>query len=238
MTRLNRYLALCGVASRRKSEALIKAGRVKVNGEIVTDLATVVNQLSDIISLDNQVCKPVAQFVYILLNKPAGVVTSVADEHQRKTVIDLIPISKRIFPVGRLDMDTEGVLLLTNDGELAYSLTHPKFEIKKTYIASLTQPFLKKDLNKLTTGIQLEDGLTAPCEAHILRNENTNRHIEITLHEGRKRQVRRMLQALGYQVQKLQRISFAGLSTGDMKPGQWRYLTEHELHQLRNLVYK
>lgn len=236
--RLNRYLALCGIASRRKSEAFIKAGRVKVNGKLVNDLATIINPDTDSITLDNITYKPVEQFVYILLNKPEGVVTSAADEHQRKTVIDLIPISTRIFPVGRLDMDAEGVLLLTNDGELAYYLTHPKFEIKKTYIARLNKAFSKEDLNKFATGIQLEDGMTAPCEVRIMGNEKTSQRIKITLHEGRKRQVKRMFQALGYRVRKLRRISFAGLSVREIKPGEWRYLTDHELSRLQKLRHE
>lgn len=238
MIRLNRYLALCGIASRRKSEAFIKAGRVKLNGKVSTDLSIKVDQDSDIITLDDRICKPAARFDYILLNKPAGVVTSAADEYKRKTVIDIIPIASRIFPVGRLDMDTEGVLLLTNDGELAQHLIHPKFEIDKTYIAALNKPFSTGDLNKLISGIQLDDGPTKPCTGQILIDKQKGNRVKITIHEGRKRQVKRMFSTLGYKVQKLQRTCFAGLYVDDLKPGQWRYLTEHELNQLRRLIGK
>ena len=234
--RLNRYLALCGVASRRKSEAIIQSGRVKVNGTVVRDLATTVNPDVDSVTFDGNVVRPVDRFSYILLNKPSGVITSASDDRNRKTVLDLIKIKSRIFPVGRLDYDTEGVLLLTDDGDLAYALTHPSREIDKTYIATLNRPFEREELKKLTSGLMLDDGMTSPCEAWILGAPRAGTRVKLTIHEGRKRQVKRMFQALGYHTRRLQRESFAGLTVEDLRPGQWRRLNAGEVSRLRQLT--
>ncbi|MBN1350282.1 rRNA pseudouridine synthase [candidate division KSB1 bacterium] len=237
--RLNRYLASCGIASRRKAEIFIKAGRVKVNGNVVTDLSTTVNDETDRVTFDGKPCNTGKELQYILLNKPAGIVTTASDEFNRKAVVDLVSTQQRIFPVGRLDKETEGVLLLTNDGDLAYQLTHPRFEIEKIYIAVLDKPVLANDLKKLRSGIRLEDGRTSPCRVELESGAKAiPLRVKLTLHEGKKRQVRRMFQALGYHVKKLRRISFAGIRADDLNPGQWRHLTQNELAKLKKLISK
>jgi len=231
--RLNRYLAQCGVASRRKCEAIIQSGRVQVNDVTIDSLGTLVDEFSDVVSIDGVRILPADKKIYVLLNKPEGYLSTVSDDRGRKTVCDLIPASLKLFPVGRLDLDTEGVLLLTNDGELAYRLTHPKFYIEKEYLACLDKPIAAKDLLRLEGGILLEEGMTAPCQARVLKN---NRYVVIVLHEGRKRQVKRMFASLNYQVLHLKRTKMAGLTVKGLEPGTWRYLTAAELKKLKQLT--
>jgi len=234
MMRLNRFLAQCGLGSRRKCEALIQAGRVAVNGSIVTSLSTTVDEASDIVAVDGRTVTPPERFVYILLNKPTGYVTTASDELGRKTVLDLVPGDARIFPVGRLDKDTSGALLLTNDGQLAYYLTHPRFEIDKVYHAVLDRPITRQHLAKLRSGILLDDSFTAPCQ--VRRRGTRQEQVEIVLHEGKKRQVRRMFSALGYEVVQLIRTQFGSLGLAGLKPGEWRYLTNQEVAALKSSV--
>ncbi|UCE06571.1 MAG: rRNA pseudouridine synthase [bacterium] len=234
MMRLNRFLALCGLGSRRKCESLIQAGRVTVNGYIVKSLSTTIDEENNIVKVDGQRISPPDEFVYILLNKPIGYITTASDELGRKTVVDLLPHKFRVFPVGRLDRDTTGALLLTNDGYLSFQLMHPKFNVEKIYHVSLNKPIIESHVRKLQTGILLGEGVTGPCKVKIIRQHR--KKIEIILHEGRKRQIRRMLKSLGYDVVSLARIQFASLSLTGLKPGEWRYLTDREIADLKAVV--
>jgi len=232
--RLNRFLAQCGLGSRRKCESLIQAGRVAIDGIVVKSLSTIVDNSNNIVTVDGQRVSPPDIFIYILMNKPEGYVTTASDELGRKTVMDLIPKSIRVFSVGRLDKNSSGALLLTNDGQLAYRLIHPKFNVDKIYRVTLNQAIRDIHIRKLQSGVVLEDGITSPCRIKVIRNDRTQ--IEITLHEGRKRQIRRMLKSLGYEVERLIRIQFASLNLAGLKPGEWRYLTEKEVSELKAVV--
>ena len=230
-------MAQAGVASRRKSEKLILDGLVKVNGKVITELGTKVSRMDTIEVEGVQLTKETP--VYYLLYKPRGYISTVDDEKGRKTVMDLVPeVSQRIFPVGRLDYDTSGVLLMTNDGDFSYLMTHPKFEIKKKYVAKVKGIPSRDDLKKLETGIELDDGSTAPARVKMTSSDKkTNSAIvEITIHEGRNRQVRRMFDAINCPVQKLKREEFANLTTRGLNAGEARELTRHELKQLRVLA--
>jgi 23S rRNA pseudouridine2605 synthase len=234
MKRLNKYLADCGVASRRKSDELIIQKRVAVNGEIVQSLGFKVDETEADVTVDGHKVSLVNKFVYILLNKPRGYVTTASDEQGRKTVLDLIPDKTRVFPVGRLDMESTGVLLLTNDGDLAYKLTHPKYDVEKIYQVLLNHPITENHIKKLKTGIMLEDGVTRPCRVKVVSHDK--RRVELTLMEGRNREIRRMLQALDYKVSKLKRVQFATLTLTKLAPGKWRTLTKLEIKNLRLIV--
>jgi 23S rRNA pseudouridine2605 synthase len=225
--RLNAYLARAGVASRRKADELIKAGRVTVNGE-PGQLNTFVEP-RDRVELDGRPLQP-QPLAYVLLYKPAGTVTTARDPHQRPTVVDLVDHPARVVPVGRLDADTTGALLLTNDGDLAHRLAHPRYGVEKVYEAQVEGEPADDDLERLRTGIELDDGPTAPAQARRL-GPNT---IELTLHEGRKHQVKRMLAAVGHPVTRLHRSAYAGLSPEGLEPGQWRELEPSEVERLRN----
>ncbi len=234
MKRLNKFLAECGVDSRRKCDLLIQSGRVAVNGKIVRTLGIKINEGRDTVTVDGKSVHLPQKFKYILLNKPQGSVTTVQDEFGRKTVLDLLPKDERVFPVGRLDKDTTGALLLTNDGELAFRLTHPKFKVEKTYQVAVSQPVSDYDLQKIASGIMLEDGITRSCQIKFL--DQSRRNVELVLKEGRKREIKRMFKALGNRVIKLKRIKFAFLTTENLAVGNWRYLTEQEVERLKLLV--
>ena len=225
--RLAKYLAHAGVASRRASERLIADGRVQVDGRTVTDPATDVDGANDV-DVDGERVKQEATEVHVL-NKPKGVVSTAADTHGRETVVDLINSSKRLYPVGRLDVDTTGLILLTNDGELANRLTHPSFEVPKTYRARIDRSIAERDVKRLRDGIDLDDGPTAPAK---VRAKGTS--VEITIHEGRKHQVRRMLEAIDRRVVELERIQLGNLRLGDLKPGRHRRLSPAEVDALWN----
>lgn len=232
--RIAKYIAACGIASRRKSEAFVTDGRVSLNGTITTDMATKVMP-GDVVALDGKEIKPKADFVYIMLNKPRGYLTTASDDRGRQTVMSLIDAKgHRVFPVGRLDLDSEGLLLLTDDGDLAYRLTHPGRNIDKTYFVSLSNPLLEEKLDLLRIGIMLDDSLTAP--ARVKKVHPSGLMLEITIHEGRKRQVRRMVEAAGSRVLSLKRILMGPLRLGDMKPGESRFLTNKELEELRSWI--
>ena len=224
--RLNAWLARAGVASRRKADELIKAGRVTVNGEpgrLNTFVAS-----RDRVELDG---KPLAtqRLAYVLLNKPTGVVTTARDPQGRPTVVSLVDLPTRVVPVGRLDADTSGALLLTNDGELAHRLAHPRYGVEKTYVAEVEGDPDNAALPRLRDGVELEDGRTAPARARRLGP----RRVELVLHEGRKHQVKRMLAAVGHPVRRLHRSAYAGLTLTGLEPGAWRELDAAEVERLR-----
>lgn len=228
--RLQKYLASAGVASRRASETLIKEGRVSVNGRVVTELGTKVTPGVDKVLVDGKPVQQEEKLVYILMNKPAGYVTTVKDTHDRMTVMDLLTdVPYRVFPVGRLDFETEGLLLLTNDGEFAYRMTHPKFKMVKTYVATVQGNVTEERLAMLRNGVQLEDGMTAPAQVNIIRRENHKTVVEIAIHEGRNRQVRRMFKAVKNPVLELKRISIGPLTLKGVGVGEYRYLQGAEL---------
>ncbi len=242
LPRLQKVLAAAGVASRRACEALITAGRVTVNGRRITLLGTKVDPTKDDIRVDGDPIETPKEtaLLYIALNKPLGYVSTVTDPNASKTVIDLIAnnISERVYPVGRLDVDTTGLLLLTNDGDFANRLTHPRYHVPKTYRV-IARGFVDREAaKKLMDGIELPEGLTAPADAkYIDYDENTQcTTIEITLYEGRNRQVRRMMDAIGHPVRSLERIAFGNLKLGLLNPGTWRKLTPAEIKSLLNLA--
>lgn len=237
MERLQKVLAQAGVASRRKSETLIVEGKVKVNGVVVTELGTKVSN-SDQVEVEGiQLVKE--KYVYYLLYKPRSVISTVHDDKGRKTVLDLFPlVDERVFPVGRLDYDTSGIILMTNDGDFSYLMTHPKFGIKKKYVAKVKGIPDRESLRKLERGIDLDDGKTAPAHVKMqtVDKKAGTALIEITIHEGRNRQVRRMFDAIGCPVLKLRRESFGTLTTHGLNAGEARELTKHEVKQLRVLA--
>ncbi|HZK18172.1 MAG TPA: pseudouridine synthase [Clostridia bacterium] len=236
--RLQKVMARAGVASRRKCEDLISSGRVSVNGNLVEELGTKVNPDRDIIRVDGKNINIDREKVYIILNKPRGVVTTVHDPRGRKKVTDLVDTAGvRVFPVGRLDMDTEGLLLLTNDGGIAHRLTHPKFEVEKTYHVKVEGIPQERDLAKLRRGISLEDGPTTPAKVRVLRIGKSNVLVRITIREGRKRQVRRMFEYIGHKVIGLKRVGFGPLNLGGLKSGSCRALTNRELKSVKNEVF-
>ena len=230
--RLQKFMADCGVASRRKCEELITQGKVKVNGIKVTELGTKVTD-NDEVTVNGQPIKKVFKKYYIALNKPVGYITSVSDEFDRPTVINLVEdeIHTRIYPVGRLDFDTEGLLIMTNDGDLTYKLTHPKHSIYKTYVAVLNDVPHPKDIERLKKGVVIDGKKTQQPKVNWLRDNV----VEISISEGRNRQVRKMFDAIGYEVVGLQRISVGNLTLGNIPLGRWRHLSNAEINYLKSL---
>jgi 23S rRNA pseudouridine2605 synthase len=224
--RLNAFLARAGVASRRGADELIKAGRVRVNGaagELNTDVSA-----RDVVEVDGRRVEP-QRLAYVLLHKPAGVVTTARDPQGRPTVVGLVALTPRVVPVGRLDADTTGALLLTNDGPLAHRLAHPRYGVEKTYVAEVDGDPREAALERLRSGVELEDGRTAPAKARRLGRGR----VELVLHEGRTHQVKRMLEAVGHPVTRLHRSRYAGLALDGLREGEWRELTREEVEQLR-----
>jgi 23S rRNA pseudouridine2605 synthase len=228
---LNAYLARTGVASRRGADELIKRGRIRVNG-VTAGLSTYVKE-GDVVDLDGRLLLPQA-LAYVLLHKPAGVVTTASDPHGRPTVVGLVEHESRVVPVGRLDADTTGALLLTNDGELAHRLAHPRYEVDKVYEAEVEGEPSDEALAALERGVELDDGPTAPARARRLGPST----IELSIHEGRKHQVKRMLEAVGHPVTRLHRSRYAELTTEGLEPGQWRELSAAEVAALTQLTRK
>ncbi len=234
--RLQKFLANSGIASRRKCEELIVQGKISVNGKIITELGTKINPEMDKIVYDGkQIENKTEQFVYILLNKPIGVVTTVKDQFQRQTVLDIVKIPQRVVPVGRLDMYTSGALMLTNDGQFVYKLTHPKHEITKTYNATVVGKVTEEDVEVLKKGVKIEDYTTKPARVRILKidQEKNLSRLEIIIHEGRNRQVRKMCEAIGKKVIALHRSKIGEISVKDLKIGTWRYLKKSEIEKFQ-----
>lgn len=226
-------MAHAGIASRRKSEEIITQGRVKVNGELITEPGFKVSD-DDLIEVDDKVISQEKK-VYIMLNKPVGYITTVDDPHNRKTVLDLIKgVQQRIYPVGRLDYDTSGLLILTNDGDLTYTLTHPSHMVNKTYLVEVEGNAIK-ELDRLEKGVILEDGVTAPARVEKVKKKRDTTIFQFTIYEGRNRQVRRMCEHIGYPVRNLKRIKFAFLALKDLPGGKFRFLTSREVKKLKEL---
>lgn len=231
--RLNKLIAESGYASRRKADELIQQGLVAVNGRIVTKLGTVVNY-SDLVTIEGKPIKLTKHYVYILLNKPKDTICTAKDEKNRKTVVNLVNIRTRIFPVGRLDRNTTGAILLTNDGELANRLLHPKYKIIRVYNIELDKPLNPKDAQKTSKGLEYNGKKYCPCEIQIDIENPTKATIILT--EGKNHEIKNIFAALGYTVKKLHRKFFGTLSTKGLKRGQWRILTRNEIHELQKLV--
>lgn len=235
--RLQKLIAGSGLASRRKAEGLIAAGRVMVNGKIVTELGTRVNPERDHVKVDGKHLSAAQPFVYLMLNKPRNVVSTLDDPGGRTTVKDYLRgVSVRVFPVGRLDFDSEGLMLLTNNGDLAQALLHPRYHVPKTYLIKVKGVLTDEDIAQLEQGVRLEDGMTSPAQVKKVRKVEANSWLEITIREGRKHQVKRMLESVGHPVIKLMRIRMGPLSLGHLEPGEFRFLTDREANALRQLV--
>ncbi|MFQ5340610.1 MAG: pseudouridine synthase [Anaerolineae bacterium] len=234
--RLQKVLAHAGVASRRKCEELIRQGRVAVNGQVVTELGTQVDPERDNITVDGRRIGVTGEYTYIVLHKPAGVITTAHDPWGRPSVLDLVDVETRVYPVGRLDADSEGLVLLTNDGALTHQLTHPSFEHPKEYHVLVAGRPSRVALERLRAGVHLEDGLTAPALVDVLRRAGENTWLRMVLHEGRKRQIRRMADAVGHPVRRLIRVGIGPIRLGDLAPGRWRRLSRREVDQLQELI--
>ncbi|MFA5525029.1 MAG: pseudouridine synthase [Tissierellales bacterium] len=234
--RLQKYIALCGVTSRRKAEELILEGKVKVNNNVIKELGTTIDPDKDVVKVNDKRIKEESKKIYIMLNKPVGFVTTLKDEKSRKIVTDLIEgVSERIYPVGRLDADTTGLLILTNDGDLAYKLTHPKNEVVKRYIAIVEGVPNKWELEKFRNGLKIDGRTTAEAFIKIAKRYETESILDISIHEGRNRQVKKMCEAINHPVKKLKRVSIGELELGGLNLGNWRYLEDDEVEYLKKI---
>ena len=234
--RLQKFIANSGICSRRRAEELILAGKIKVNGKIVTELGKKVDSQKDEVMYENKIIKLSEDYKYVLLNKPVGYVTTVKDQFNRPTVLDLVKDCKvKLLPVGRLDMYTSGALILTNDGDFIYKITHPKNEIEKTYNATVRGIVSDDDIEKLKNGVKIEDYISGKAKVKILKidKEQNQSRIEITIHEGKNREVRKMCEAIGKNVIALHRSKIEFLSVKNLKIGQWRFLTDNEVKMLK-----
>lgn len=238
--RLQKYLAGAGIASRRKCEELILQGRVEVNNFVVTELGTKVDPRKDIIKVDDKLVKykEDKHYSYILLNKPKGYLTSLSDPFGRPTVLDLLKgVKERVFPVGRLDFNSEGLLILTNDGELAYALTHPAKEVEKVYIVKVKGIPSSEKLKTLSKGVTLKNNYKiSPCNIYLLKTVNGNAILKVKIKEGKKRQIRKMAEYIGHFVLKLRRIQTGPISLKGVKPGEYRYLNKEEIKSLKKII--
>ena len=234
--RLQKYLANAGVCSRRKAEELILDGEISVNGKIVTELGTKITPKLDKVMYNGKVVKEESKYVYILLNKPIGYVTTSKEQFGRDSVMDLVKVKERIVPVGRLDMYTSGALILTNDGNFVYQVTHPKHEIEKTYTVTVKGIVTDEEVEKLKKGVKIDDYTTKEAKVKILKieSEKNQSRLEITIHEGKNRQVRKMCEAINHKVLALHRSKIAGLGVKDLSLGKWRYLNEREVAKILN----
>lgn len=233
--RINKYIAQCGIASRRKAEDIIKLGKIKVNGKVTTDLSTDIRD-TDIVSIDNKTIKVVSNYVYYKLNKPKGYITSTSDDKDRKTVINLMRgVHYRVFPIGRLDYDTEGLLLLTNDGDIANILTKPNSEVKKTYIVHIEGFINKDDIKKLSSGVDIGDYITRPCSVELIETNETQSKLRVTITEGKNRQIRKMFSSIGKEVTFLRRIQIGDIKLGGLSRGEYAPLNQKEIRYLKSL---
>lgn len=243
--RLQKYMARCGVASRRKCEEIILEGKIKVNDVVIKEVGTKINPEKDVVKYNDTIITIEEKKVYIMLNKPEGYITSVKDEKGRRTVLDIVNVEERIYPIGRLDYDSSGLLLLTNDGSIYNNIIHPRVSLKKKYIAVCRGKFTESDLKKFKSGIDIGGYVTAEADIDIITEEkrfNRNKNcdetlttVEISIHEGKNRQIRRMCSSLNHEVISLKRVSVGDIKLGYLKRGQWRDLTESELNYIRSL---
>lgn len=229
--RLQKLMAAAGVASRRASEELIVQGRVTVNGEVAV-VGRKVDAATDEVRVDGERINIDPDRVYVMLNKPRGVLTTADDPQGRPTVFDLLNLPQRLFPVGRLDQDTEGLLLLTNDGPLAHGLMHPSYQVERTYVALVPGPVRKKTLAQLREGVELDDGIARARRVRVIEHERGRALVQIVMTEGRKREVRRLFGAVGHTVERLARVAYGGVELGDLGQGKWRFLTQPEIARL------
>lgn len=234
--RLQKFLAECGVASRRKCEEYILQEKVQVNGQTVTELGIKINPEDDEITFDGNKVKPEEKKIYILLNKPIGYVTTSDEQFGRDKVLDLVKVKERIVPVGRLDMYTSGALILTNDGDFVYKVTHPKHEITKTYTVTVKGIIKNEEVEQLRKGVKIDDYTTKPAKVKILKTDDEKNisRLEITIHEGKNRQVRRMCESVGRKVLALHRSKIGNIGVKDIELGKWRYLKDYEVNRLIN----
>lgn len=236
--RINKYIASCGIASRRKAEEIILQERVKVNGNIVKDLSFKIDEENDLVEIDNEKINMKKENIYIVLNKPEGYITTVKDQFDRPSVVDLLTdIKERIYPIGRLDYETSGLLILTNDGDLTYKLTHPKHEVSKVYIARVKGIPSYEEITNFENGLYIEDYKTSPAKIKILeKNEEKNYSIcQIQIHEGRNRQVRKMCKAINHPVQRLKRVAMGKITLKGTEVGKYRHLTNEEIKYLKSI---
>lgn len=234
--RLQKYMAEAGIASRRKAEELILEGKVKVNGKTVNELGIKIVPNKDIVEYNGKKVLIEKEYVYMLLNKPIGYVTTVKDQFNRDSILDLVKTNKRVVPVGRLDMYTSGAIILTNDGDFVYKVTHPKHEIEKTYTVTIRGIVKDNEVEELRKGVKIENYITKPAKVKILKtdDEKNASRLEITIHEGKNRQVRKMCEAIGHKVLALHRSKIAGIGVKDLEIGKWRYLTKKEVKKILN----
>ena len=235
--RLQKLIAGTGIASRRKAETLITSGRVAVNGRVVTELGTKVDPERDHVKVDGKHLSAAQPFVYLMLNKPRNVMSTLDDPGGRTTVKDFLHgVSVRVFPVGRLDFDSEGLMLLTNNGHLAQALLHPRYHVPKTYLIKVKGVLTDEEIRQLERGVRLDEGMTSPAIVTKVKKAEQNSWLEITIREGRKHQVKRMLESVGHPVIRLMRVKMGPLSLGNLRPGEFRFLTDREANALRELV--
>ncbi len=239
MVRLQKVIAASGIASRRAAETMIRDGHVTVNGNVVRVLGTCIDPSKDHVKIDGRRVQPAEPEVFVLLHKPAGYVTTMDDPQGRPTVADLVPkVKVRVFPVGRLDYDTEGLLLLTNNGKVAQACVHPRYHVPKTYLVKVSGVCTDEEIRNLEDGVVLDDGMTAPATIRKSGKAKANSWLELTIHEGRTHQVKRMLEALGHRVMRIKRVRFGPLELGDLAVGVSRFATDAEANALRAVVHR
>lgn len=237
LIRINKYLSLCGITSRRGADTLISEGKVTINDQTLEERGAVVDTDRDVVKVDGVEARPVDEKVYILLNKPAMTMTTLHDPFKRRTVVSCLKgLEHRVYPVGRLDYDAEGVLLLTNDGDLAYRLAHPRYQVTKIYEALVVGRFTQESVERIKRGIKLEDGATGHARVSILSYSTDQTRLRLILTEGRKREVKQLCKLVGHPVKWLRRVEFAGIQLKRLKPGQFRQLTRSEIDRLHQMV--
>lgn len=237
LMRINKYLSVCGVTSRRGAEALISEGRVTVNDTPIDRVGVIVDESNDRVKVDNMLIRPVREKVYIVLNKPHSVMTTMRDPFRRRTIMHYLRrLRWRVYPVGRLDFDSEGVLIMTNDGDMAYRLAHPKYEVQKIYEAKVLGHFKRDAAMAIEQGVPLEDGTIGRAKVSVLGFIGSMSRIRLILTEGRKHEVKQLCKMVGHPVKQLTRVEFGGVTIRNLRPGEWRYLSDGELDRLRHLV--